>query len=337
MIFVNSPDHCVCCSLYKQSRHDIFKASQKYQKQQNCGLGLLEIQPLFQVDIQQTDMDKKTKGRGYAEVFLQIAANKSSEPTRECVVALRSEFLGCAARLKRYATGEENRLKQVNIIIIFGASGSGKTTLMNQLINSGGQYSIHIKHTDRPPRQYDDVEIKCVKAFNPQDFDYVYQTYGFRYGIQRKQIDKAIAENRHHFIICNDILTIKALKRDYGSLVKAVFTFFDAPNDVLRQIQLERQISDDEIDLRLAKTYVLYRQFVEEWHLFDEILENHYKEDASSLRKRMENMLAEFAESVDPESVFEHMKSVAGNLATKLDDNETESMPGYVFKYNTHY
>ena len=127
---------------------------------------------------------------------------------------------------------------------------------MNQLINSGGQYSIHIKHTDRPPRQYDDVEIKCVKTFNPQDFDYVYQTYGFRYGIQRKQIDKAIAENRHHFIICNDISTIKALKRDYGSLIKAVFTFFDAPNDILRQIQLERQISDDEIDLRLAKTYV---------------------------------------------------------------------------------
>lgn len=68
-------------------------------------------------------MDKKTKGRGYVEEFVQIAANTSSEPTRECVVALRGEFLGRAARLKRYAAGEEIRLKQVNIIIIFGASG----------------------------------------------------------------------------------------------------------------------------------------------------------------------------------------------------------------------
>jgi len=199
---------------------------------------------------------------------------------------------------------------------------------MNQLINSGEQYSIHIKHTDRPPRQYDDIEIKCVKTFNPQDFDYIYQTYGFRYGIQKKQIDKAISENRHHFIICNDIPTIKELKRDYGSLVKAVFTYFDAPNDVLRQIQHDRQISDDEINLRLAKTNVLYRQFVDEWRLFDEILENHYGEDVALLTKRMENMLAEFTESVDPEGIFEHLKSVASKLTSKLDDNETGNMPG---------
>ena len=210
------------------------------------------------------------------------------------------------------------KLKKIYVIIIFGASGPGKTTLMNQLINSSGQYSIHIKHTDRPPRQYDDVEIKCVKTFDLRDFDYVYQTYGFSYGIQKKQIHKAITENRHHFIICNDIATIKLLKRDYGSLVKAVFTFLDAPNDVMRKIHLERQISDDEINLRLAKTYVLHKQFVEEWPLFDGILPNHYEEDPSLLRNRMENMLARFEKKVELESAIEHLESVASMLATVI-------------------
>ena len=70
-------------------------------------------------------------------------------------------------------------MKQASIIIIFGASGSGKTTLVEQFKNSGEEYSIHIKHTDRPARQYDDVEIKSVKNFDPKNYDYVYQTYGF--------------------------------------------------------------------------------------------------------------------------------------------------------------
>ena len=45
------------------------------------------------------------------------------------------------------------------IILLFGPSGSGKSTLMEQLLSSGGQYSIHLKGTDRVPRQYDSVEI----------------------------------------------------------------------------------------------------------------------------------------------------------------------------------
>ena len=202
---------------------------------------------------------------------------------------------------------------------------------MEQFKNSGEEYSIHIKHTDRPARQYDDVEIKSVKNFDPKNYDYVYQTYGFKYGIQQAQIDRAIKENKNHFIICNDISTIKYLKRDYGDLVKAVFTYFDAPNDVLRQIQRERNISDDEIELRLVKTSVLYRQFAKEWRLFDGTLANHYNEEFSALRKRMENMLAVFSDSVDPMSVSKHLESTASTLSKKLDDNDKKDMPDYAF------
>ena len=181
------------------------------------------------------------------------------------------------------------------VIVIFGASGSGKTSLMEMLIDSGGQYAVHEKSSDRPPRQYDDVELRCVTNFDVNDYDYVYETYGFRYGIQRVQIDKALEEKRHHLIICNDISTIKELKRDYVEVAKTIFMFFDAPNDVLLDIQRKRKISDDEIEVRLAKTSVLCRQYAENIDLFDGILPNYYSEDQAKLKHRLEDLLIGFS------------------------------------------
>lgn len=177
------------------------------------------------------------------------------------------------------------------VVLIFGASGSGKSTLMELLQQAGGQYSIHIKATDRPARKYDGIEIRCFPEVSPNEYDYIYQTYGHRYGIQRKQIDQALEQNRHHFIICNDVPTIRAIKRDYGSSVRVVFHYFDAPRSALLTIQKSREISDDEIELRLAKTEALYKTFVEDWELFDAALYNHFGENISELRIRMDKLL----------------------------------------------
>src|ERR1017187_776160 len=138
------------------------------------------------------------------------------------------------------------------IVLVFGASGTGKSTLLQNLQEAGRQYSIHIKGTDRPPRKYDGVEIKCISEVKPDEYDYIYQTYGFRYGIQRSQVDEALRQNRHHFIICNDVNVIRAIKRDYAQNVRVVFHSFDAPEEALRQIQQSRGIGDDEIQIGRA-------------------------------------------------------------------------------------
>src|SRR2546423_3516207 len=145
------------------------------------------------------------------------------------------------------------------VVIVFGASGSGKSTLMSLLAESGAQYNIHAKGTDRPPRKYDDVEIRCVSQVTPRDYDYIYQTYGYRYGIQKTQIDTALANNQHHFIICNDIDVIHRIRQDYGERARVVFHYFDAPREALLDIQRQRGITDDEIEIRVAKTTTLYR------------------------------------------------------------------------------
>lgn len=181
------------------------------------------------------------------------------------------------------------------IVVIFGASGSGKSTLLNFLLNAGSQYSIHIKGTSRKARQYDGVEIQCKNEVSRNEYDYIYQTYGYLYGIQKSQIEKAIALGQHHFIICNDISTIQSLKRDYGNNVRAIFFTFDAPREALKEIQRSRNISDDEIELRLAKTLSLYRSYVENSNLFDAVLRNKYGEDKSFLRLKMEQILSLFS------------------------------------------
>lgn len=180
------------------------------------------------------------------------------------------------------------------VVIVFGASGSGKSTLMSLLAESGSQYSIHAKGTDRPPRKYDDVEIRCVAEVTPLEYDYIYQTYGYRYGIQKSQIDTALARNQHHFIICNDIDVIHRIRRDYGDRARVVFHYFDAPREALLEIQRQRGIHDDEIEVRLAKTTTLYRTWADQPELFDATLINRYGDDPNTTRRAMERMLASF-------------------------------------------
>jgi len=223
-------------------------------------------------------------------------------------------------------------LKESFVIVIFGASGSGKTTLMEQLLASGGQYSIHKKATDRPARMYDDVEIECVNDFNSQNYDYVYQTYGHRYGITRKQIDHALKQNQHHFIICNDISTIKSIKRDYSSAAKIVFHYFDAPQEVLLDIQKRREIRDDEINLRLAKTEILYRHFVEEWRLFDGALTNYYNEKPIKLKSRMEDLLFGLVDNNSLQGIVQKLDPVIRKLENKNTlKSKGQTQKNYVF------
>jgi len=163
------------------------------------------------------------------------------------------------------------------IYLIFGASGSGKTTLVNALKSHFENVDIHQKATTRELRRYDDDEIISISSGLPKEkYDYIYSLYGYEYGIEKAQIDKSLATNRHHFIICNDIETIEKIKNDYFGKVTVLFLRFDAPEEVLKQIQKTRKISDDEIDIRLNKMQYLNQVFIEKSNLFNEVITNNF-------------------------------------------------------------
>ncbi len=217
------------------------------------------------------------------------------------------------------------------VVVVFGASGSGKSTLMEALQKSGSQYSIHVKVTTRAPRQYDGVEIRCAEEDEVTRSDYVYQTYGYSYGIQRSQIDDAQKQGQHHFIVCNDISVIRALKRDYGDLVRVVFHVFDAPRQAIETIQRERGIGDDEIQLRLIKIDALIRTYSENYNLFDAVLVNHFGDSPDHLRGQMEKILARFVTSAPSD------RAVLGELAERVlarlpkKDTASATQPNYAF------
>ena len=173
------------------------------------------------------------------------------------------------------------------IYIIFGASGSGKTTLIHCVFMEYGELAVHVKGTTRARRGYDDIEIvhceenELLEKYGGNN-GYIYENYGHKYGIEKKQIDKALACDYPHFVICNDIETIKKIKKDYPGQNFVIYLRFDAPERVIRDIQEIRHITDDEINLRLSKIEYLNEQFIHNTELFDQVIINKYGDNPST-------------------------------------------------------
>jgi len=165
------------------------------------------------------------------------------------------------------------------IYVIFGASGSGKSTLLNIIRSDLGNASAHVKGTTRQKRQYDEEEIVSYPNGLPTEkYQYTYSQYGYEYGIEKSQLDNSIEMDINHFVICNDIDIIERLKRDFPGNIKVIFLRFDAPFESLEMIQQSRNITDDEINVRLNKIKFLHSLFIDHTELFDGVIVNTYGE-----------------------------------------------------------
>ena len=80
-------------------------------------------------------------------------------------------------------TAEQSRVEPL-LVIIFGASGSGKTSLLHEISSRFPSTSVHRKATDRPLKRYDTEEIYSVAEVLSTEYEYIYNQYGHRYGIQ---------------------------------------------------------------------------------------------------------------------------------------------------------
>lgn len=165
------------------------------------------------------------------------------------------------------------------IYIIFGASGSGKTTLLHSVKEHLGDRAINMKATTREIRSYDDIEVVSYPEGIPKsEYEYFYNQYGNEYAIDKNQLEEAVRGNYHHFVICNDVPTIKKIKEDFKFMVKVIYLDFDAPEDTIRTIQERRGINDDEIKIRISKIEYLKQIWIDNLGkgLFDEIIVNRF-------------------------------------------------------------
>ena len=208
------------------------------------------------------------------------------------------------------------------VYVIFGASGSGKTTLLEILNKEYSNISIHTKGTTRNRRQYDDEELEYYLSGLPNKYDYVYSQYGYEYGIEKAQIDSAIANKVNHFIICNDMVTVEKLRADFPSQIRVIFLYFNAPRETIMAIQKTRNISDDEIELRLTKYDTLQELFLTNSHFFDEIINNTYGQlPEKSLRKQIDRII--YNDSNDSTSLQDLVKIIKTQEQAEKKKNAT--------------
>lgn len=221
------------------------------------------------------------------------------------------------------------------VVVLFGASGSGKSTLMSQVVDAGHGFRVHMKQTSRPSRAYDGVEITCVSELSETQGDYVYQTYGHRYRIERAQIEESIARNEHHFVICNDIETIERIREDFDPFVRVVFLHFDAPEAELQKIQQLRETSDDEIQVRLGKIETLYRMFVERPEFFDGVVYNQFGNEPAEMWRQVRSLIVKFSlESAKAElekGVRQAVEMVRAQFPERARPANTAAERDYVF------
>lgn len=197
------------------------------------------------------------------------------------------------------------------IYIIFGASGSGKTTLLEVIKKKYSNTSMHIKGTTRARRDYDDEELMCYGKSLPEGkYDYLYSSYGYEYGIERKQIEEAIKRKENHFIICNDLYVIGKIKKDFPVKVIVIYLRFDAPRSIIEQIQKTRNITDDEIEVRLKKISSIEEEFIKHSECFDEVIVNTFgKIPEKSLTRQIDRILSNYPNR-DNESIQKALNDI---------------------------
>ncbi len=192
---------------------------------------------------------------------------------------------------------------KARLVLVFGASGSGKSTLLTELRNTSDIFSIHKKGSTRPRRQYDGEEITSVSDEEIKRYEYKYSRYGHTYGIEKAQIENAISKNKIHVIICNDVELIEKIKSDFPALVSVVYLLFDAPLKVIEEIQKTRNISDDEIKLRLEKIDTLNKIFIENSSFFDGVIVNKFGSPPVLMVNQLMNILQ--GETINKNNTFE--------------------------------
>lgn len=181
-------------------------------------------------------------------------------------------------------------------LIIFSApSGSGKTTIVHHLLNRNLNLEFSVSATSRAPRgseinekdyyflSEDEFKTK-IKQNDFLEWEEVYQ--GCYYGTLKSEVDR-ITSMGHHVVFDVDVVGGTNIKRFYGERALSVFIqppsvaelekrlktrSTDSDEVIARRIakaeqelafapQFDRIIINDQLDIALAETEKLVREF----------------------------------------------------------------------------
>jgi len=244
-------------------------------------------------------------------------------------------------------------MKNLNFIItLTGPSQSGKSLLMKKIQQLGEKLNkkgilfspkIIKKYTTRYLRwdeeklikQGEQADVEHVQQI-PENCDLVYQTYGVQYGIPTKLLSKGLEKGQSPIIIINDIRAVEEIQKYFSGKVLSLFLFRKIPEleDFKKEAQNRGNISEAEVVARYEKAVAIYRIYIENIILFDNVILNSIEYESGKeqnndtiLDLQLENLLFPIIQGVKilRSDKTEYPKSsrifvIAGNAASGKDE-----------------
>ena len=237
------------------------------------------------------------------------------------------------------------------IITLTGPSQSGKSLVMNKIICLGEKINLLEKnfrpqkikkYTTRHLRleelnQIEKGEIADVEFIKkiPDICDLVYQTYGIRYGLVTKDLDKCLLDGISPIVVINDIRAVEEIRRVFSGKVLSLFLFRKIPEleDFKKEAKERGNVSEQEIFARYEKAISIYKTYIENISLFDHVVLNsieympeELKESGTILDLQLENIILSILDNKkllrDNEKYIKTSRIfvIAGNAASGKDE-----------------
>lgn len=177
------------------------------------------------------------------------------------------------------------------IITLTGPSQCGKSLVMDKIISLGEKSDLlenfHPKkvkkYTTRHLRidelnQIERGEIPDVEFAKeiPNSCDLVYQTYGVRYGLSTKDLEKYLKEGISPVVVINDIRGVEEIRKFFEGRVLSLFLFRKIPEieDFKKEAKSRGNVSEQEIYARYEKAVAIYKTYIENISIFDHVILN---------------------------------------------------------------
>lgn len=190
------------------------------------------------------------------------------------------------------------------IITLTGPSQSGKSLVMGKIQQLGEELTergvfflpkIIRKYTTRYLRWDEErlvengeqADVEHVSHI-PESCDIVYQTYGVRYGIETRTLGEKLEQGHFPVIILNDIRVVEEVRKYFSGKVLSLFLFRKIPqlDDFKKEAQNRGNVSESEVVARYEKAVAIYRTYIENIVLFDNVILNSVEYEFGAEKKR---------------------------------------------------
>lgn len=197
-----------------------------------------------------------------------------------------------------------------NIITLTGASHCGKSFVRNIFLETQNDIFKPVlfkKETTRQSRANDDDVVHVDKI--SENCDFVYEQYGVRYGFSFDKLYEHLKHGESPIIVVNDVRAVEDLRTAVGRQVISIFIYRRPPqiNDFIseelyrlkdKENEKEIQKAQDAARVRRDKAVAIHRIYIENIHLFDNVILN-ISGEREKTKQQVNHIVSKITKSIE--------------------------------------